>query len=101
MYVGDDQVCQEKFQLLLREVGLPSGLLRVKDAEEYGYIEVSSEIKKLTGMKAKELLIWVTVNEIYVDDPPTGMITFNATTDLTRTFPVSAFEIQEGDNKEA
>nr|DAD38344.1 TPA_asm: hypothetical protein HUJ06_008985 [Nelumbo nucifera] len=60
-----------------------------------------NRIKKLTGMKAKELLIWVTVNEIYVDDPPTGMITFNATTDLTRTFPVSAFEIQEGDNKEA
>ncbi|XP_010270851.1 PREDICTED: uncharacterized protein LOC104607056 [Nelumbo nucifera] len=134
VYVGDE-VCQEKFQLLLREVGLPSGLLPVKDAEECGYIEETgfvwlkqkkktehkfksigkpvsyapyvtahvekSRIKKLTGVKAKELLIWVTISEIYVDDPPTGKITFKTPTGMTRTFPVSAFEIQEEVYKEA
>ncbi|KAB1200480.1 hypothetical protein CJ030_MR0G007107 [Morella rubra] len=54
-----------------------------------------SRIKKLTGVKTKELLIWVTINEIYVDDPPTGKITFKSATGLSRTFPVSAFEIEE------
>ncbi|KAK2364939.1 hypothetical protein P8452_67788 [Trifolium repens] len=53
------------------------------------------KIKKLNGVKAKELLIWLTLNEIYVDDPPTGKITFKAYSGLSRTFPVSAFELEE------
>ncbi|KAA8545269.1 hypothetical protein F0562_020053 [Nyssa sinensis] len=53
------------------------------------------KIKKLTGVKTKELLVWVTLCDIYVDDPPTGKITFKTPTGLFRTFPVSAFEIEE------
>ncbi|XP_019241893.1 PREDICTED: uncharacterized protein LOC109221921 [Nicotiana attenuata] len=47
----------------------------------------------LTGVKAKELLMWLTLTEICVDDPPTGKIHFKATSGLSRTFPVSAFEV--------
>ncbi|KAJ0488175.1 hypothetical protein HanRHA438_Chr12g0536241 [Helianthus annuus] len=53
------------------------------------------KIKKLTGVKSKELLMWITLSEITVDDPPTGKITFTATSGLYRTFPVSAFQIED------
>ncbi|KAJ7977846.1 Protein of unknown function, DUF538 [Quillaja saponaria] len=127
-YQGDD-ICQEKSQTLLKEIGLPNGLLPLKDIEECGivretgfvwlkqkkntthkfekigrpvtyapevtaYVE-QNKIKKLTGVKTKELLIWVTLCDIYVDDPPTGKITFKTPTGLSRSFPVSAFEIEE------
>lgn len=56
----------------------------------------TGKIKKLTGVKAKELLIWITINEIYTEDPPTtGKITFKTPTTLSRTFPVSAFTVPE------
>jgi hypothetical protein len=53
------------------------------------------KIKKLNGVKTKELLIWITLSDIYVDDPPTGKITFKTPAGLSRTFPVSAFEVEE------
>lgn len=128
VYYGDD-LCQEKSKELLREIGLPSGLLPLKDMRECGYLretgfvwlkqkrktdhkfekigrlvsyapEVTAyveqnRIKKLTGVKTKELLIWVSLCEIYVDDPPTGKITFKTPAGFSRSFPVSAFEIEE------
>ncbi|XP_057426910.1 uncharacterized protein LOC130720299 [Lotus japonicus] len=62
--------------------------------EVTAYVEVG-KIKKLTGVKTKELLVWITLNDIYVDNPPTGKITFQTPAGLYRTFPVSAFEIKE------
>ncbi|CAI8617014.1 unnamed protein product [Vicia faba] len=53
------------------------------------------KIKKLNGVKTKELFIWVTLSDIYVNDPPTGKITFQTPAGLSRTFPVSAFEVDE------
>ncbi|KAK8468013.1 hypothetical protein PHAVU_007G202800 [Phaseolus vulgaris] len=128
VYRGDE-LCQEKTKLLLKEVGLPNGLLPLKDIEECGYEKESGfvwlkqkktinhkfekigrqvsyateitayvevgKIKKLTGVKAKELLVWLTLNEIFVDDPPSDKITFKTSTALFRTFPVSAFVIEE------
>ncbi len=128
MYHGDE-LCQVKSKELLKEVGLPNGLLPLEDMEECGYDRESGfvwlkqkkssthkfekigklvsyapevtayvefgKIKKLTGVKAKELLLWVTLNEICLEDPPTGKLTFKTPTGLFRTFPVSAFEIEE------
>ncbi|PSS00240.1 26S proteasome non-ATPase regulatory subunit like [Actinidia chinensis var. chinensis] len=54
-----------------------------------------NKIKKLTGVKAKELLIWITLSDLYLNDPPTGKITFKSTTGLSRSFPVSSFEVEE------
>lgn len=59
------------------------------------------KIKNLTGVKTKELLLWITLSDIYVDDPPTGKITFKTPAGLFRSFPVSAFEIEEKDNTNA
>lgn len=128
VYRGDE-MCQEKSKDLLKEIGLPNGLLPLKDIEECGIVretgyvwlkqkkstthkfekigklvsygtEVTAtveqnKIKKLTGVKTKELLLWVTLTDIYVDDPPTGKITFQTPAGLYRTFPVSAFQVEE------
>ncbi|CAH9057414.1 unnamed protein product [Cuscuta epithymum] len=132
-YEGNE-LCQEKSKVLLREVGLPAGLLPMEDMEECGYVkdtgfvwlkskkktehkfqeigklvqygcEVTAhveqnKIKKLTGVKAKEMLLWVTISEISVDDPPTGKIYFKSSLGVGKTFPVSAFEIPEEEKKE-
>ncbi|PKA51642.1 hypothetical protein AXF42_Ash003009 [Apostasia shenzhenica] len=55
-------------------------------------------MKKITGVKSKELLIWVTLTDMYIDDPASGKITFKTPTGLFRSFPVSAFE-PEGENE--
>ncbi|XP_028791474.1 uncharacterized protein LOC114747327 [Neltuma alba] len=55
------------------------------------------KIKKLNGVKTKEVLIWVSLSDIYVDDPPTGKITFKTPAGLFRSFPVSAFVIEEAE----
>lgn len=124
-----NELCEVKTKFLLSEVGLPNGLLPLKDMEECGYVkdtgfvwlkqkkksehkfdkvgklvsyapEVTAvvekgKIKKLTGVKTKELFMWVTLSDIYLDDPPTGKITFKTPTGMFRTFSASAFEVEE------
>ncbi|ONK63172.1 uncharacterized protein A4U43_C07F12150 [Asparagus officinalis] len=128
VYHGDE-ICQEKSKFLLQEVGLPRGLLPLKDIIEVGYVEETGfvwlkqkkkiehcfekigklvtyapeitayvekcKIKKLTGVKTKELLIWVSLVELSVEDPPTGKLTGKISSGLYRTFPTSAFELEE------
>ncbi|CAN6884316.1 hypothetical protein Bca4012_070108 [Brassica carinata] len=53
----------------------------------------TGKIKKLTGVKAKELLLWVSISEIYTEEKE--KITFKSPTTLSRTFPVSAFVVPE------
>ncbi|KAL6570190.1 hypothetical protein OROMI_014704 [Orobanche minor] len=62
-------------------------------AEVTAYVE-PNRIKKLTGVKTKELLMWVTLSDIYLDDPPTGKITFRTPNGLFRSFPVEAFQVE-------
>ncbi|PRQ50092.1 hypothetical protein RchiOBHm_Chr2g0129271 [Rosa chinensis] len=60
------------------------------DTEITGYVE-KKRIKKLKGVKAKELMLWPPVSEITVDEPPTGKIHFKSLAGITKTFPVEAF----------
>ncbi|XP_006664106.2 uncharacterized protein LOC102722168 [Oryza brachyantha] len=64
----------------------------VSYAAEVSAVAEKGRLKKITGVKAKELLIWVTLHEICVDDPPTGKLTCKAIGGLSRCFPVEAFE---------
>ncbi|KAJ1403050.1 hypothetical protein SESBI_27657 [Sesbania bispinosa] len=125
VYYGD-QVCREKFSLLLAEIGLPDGLLTMDDIEECGYIKEigfvwlklqkkkeyrfdnilvcydpivtayvePKKIKNLTGVKARDFLLWFTLSEIYVKGTPeTGsVITFKSIVGLSMSFPVSLFK---------
>lgn len=128
VYYGDE-ICQEKSKFLLKEVGLPTGLLPLHDITECGYVKETgfvwlkqkkaithkfekigkvasyatevtataepNKIKKLTGVKIKELLVWISLSEISVDDPPSGKVTFKIPSGLSRAYPTKAFEIQE------
>ncbi|URD76184.1 DUF538 domain containing protein [Musa troglodytarum] len=53
------------------------------------------KMKKITGVKTKELLLWLSVVEVFIDDPSSGKITFRTGTGLSDSFPVSAFETEE------
>ncbi|XP_021898850.1 uncharacterized protein LOC110815376 [Carica papaya] len=73
----------------------------VSYATEVTAVVSPGKIKKLTGVKTKELLVWVSLSDIYTDDPPTGKITFRTPAGLFRSFPVSAFEVEEEKPKDA
>nr|ABK22777.1 unknown [Picea sitchensis] len=62
------------------------------------YVE-QRKMKKLTGVKSKELFLWITICEISIDDPSSGKIYFKSSTGVGKTFPASAFEIEENGNK--
>ncbi|KAL2931654.1 Translation initiation factor IF-2 [Bienertia sinuspersici] len=64
------------------------------DTHVSAFVE-NRRMKKLHGVKAKEILIWITLNEIYIDDSNTDKITFGTPTGISRTFPVSAFEVED------
>ncbi|KAL2345606.1 hypothetical protein Fmac_006891 [Flemingia macrophylla] len=66
--------------------------------EVTGYAQ-KGKITKITGVKSKQLMIWITVSDIYVDDPSTDKITFQVPTGQSKQYPISAFHIEE-DTKE-
>ncbi|KAI6697250.1 hypothetical protein NL676_017369 [Syzygium grande] len=59
------------------------------DTEVKGYIE-KGKIKKLKGVKAKELMLWPPVSEITAESPA-GKIHFKSLAGITKSFPVEAF----------
>ena len=68
-------------------------------AEISGYVE-QQKMKKVSGVKSKELLVWITISEISIDDPSSGKICFkSAIAGIKKSFPVGAFEIAENENK--
>ncbi|KVH88689.1 uncharacterized protein LOC112501806 [Cynara cardunculus var. scolymus] len=59
--------------------------------EVTGLVE-KCKIKKMTGIKSKEVFIWITVNEVFVDGPPANKITMKTPTGISKSFPKAAFE---------
>ncbi|KAI4383340.1 hypothetical protein MLD38_009190 [Melastoma candidum] len=82
---------------LLQKFELPQGLLPLANvievdswsALDHCYVEMK-KIKKLKGVKAKELMLWPPVSEI-IADPAVGKIHFKSLAGITKTFPVEAF----------
>lgn len=60
------------------------------DVNITGYLS-NKTIKKLKGVKAKELMLWPPVSEISIADPSTGKIQFKSLAGITKTFPTEAF----------
>ncbi|XP_062190089.1 uncharacterized protein LOC133893135 [Phragmites australis] len=73
-------------------------------AEITAFVE-DHRMKRLTGVKTKELLIWVALSDMFLEKDDHSKITFKTPTGLGRTFPVSAFGKEEpaanGKGKEA
>ncbi|CAN6446326.1 unnamed protein product [Victoria cruziana] len=59
-------------------------------AEISAFIE-PRRMKKVTGVKGKELFIWLGISEMVVDKSNSGNIKFKTHTGISRSFPVSAF----------
>ncbi|KAI5059395.1 hypothetical protein GOP47_0025714 [Adiantum capillus-veneris] len=82
MWITQKKKIEHEFKL--------AGKLVSYDSNITGYLE-KLRIKKLKGVKAKELLLWPPVGEIKVDDPSTGKIHFKSFAGITKTFDVEAF----------
>ncbi|OIV95277.1 hypothetical protein TanjilG_07433 [Lupinus angustifolius] len=62
------------------------------DSVVTAYVE-PNKIKNLTGVKARDFLIWFNLTEIYVKgSPKESMITFKSIVGLSMSFPVSLFK---------
>ncbi|XP_072957355.1 uncharacterized protein [Typha angustifolia] len=62
--------------------------------EVTAFIE-KGKLKKITGVKTREMMLWLTVVEVYIEDPSLGKITFKTGTGLSDSFVISAFELEE------
>lgn len=69
------------------------------DTEVTGFLE-EHRMKKITGIKAKEIMIWVSLTDFRIDDPASGKIIFTGTAGITKTFSISAFEEEEEEEEE-
>ncbi|KAK9136861.1 hypothetical protein Sjap_007455 [Stephania japonica] len=70
----------------------------VSYAQEVTAFVEPRRMKRLTGVKSREFLLWVTISEICIEDPSSGSISFKTPAGLSRSFPASAFEIDGGDD---
>ncbi|TVU37550.1 hypothetical protein EJB05_10870, partial [Eragrostis curvula] len=51
------------------------------------------KLKKIVGVKTKELMLWLSVVEVYVDESAPGKVTFKTGTGLSDSFDATAFEL--------
>nr|GMC99899.1 embryogenesis-associated protein EMB8 isoform X2 [Ipomoea batatas] len=63
-------------------------------AEVTAYVE-KSKMKKMTGVKSKQLLIWVPIVEMSIEDPAQKKIYFKTPMGIGRSFPITAFMTEE------
>ncbi|XP_074280507.1 uncharacterized protein LOC141605573 [Silene latifolia] len=68
------------------------------DTHVTAFVE-NKRMKKVHGVKAKEILIWISLNEIYIDDTTPDKITFGTPTGISRSYPVTAF-VEEDDKED-
>lgn len=54
-------------------------------------------MRKVSGVKSQQLLMWVKIAEMSNEEP--GKVKFTSAAGLSMSFPVSAFELEEKDHK--
>lgn len=67
-------------------------------AEVTSYIE-KGKMKKMTGVKSKQLLLWVPIVEMSIDDPASKKIYFKTPVGIGKSFPVTSFMTEEEKQK--
>ncbi|KAL6182794.1 hypothetical protein ACLB2K_044207 [Fragaria x ananassa] len=72
---------------------------RVSYATEVtAYVE-KGRMKKMTGIKSKQVFLWVPITEMIMEEPSTKKITFKTPMGIGRSFPVTAFMTEEEKQK--
>ncbi|AES64181.1 hypothetical protein MtrunA17_Chr2g0285991 [Medicago truncatula] len=64
------------------------------DTEVTAFVE-EHVMRRITGVKTKELFVWLPVSTIFIDDPSSNKILFANSSGIARSFPLSAFNLQE------
>ncbi|XP_049382968.1 uncharacterized protein LOC125847380 [Solanum stenotomum] len=82
MWIQQAKKVEHKFKMLPKPASY--------DTEISGYID-KNRIKKLKGLKVNTPIVSHPVNEIIVDDPPTGNIQFKGFAGISRTIPLEYF----------
>ncbi|BAF20689.1 uncharacterized protein At5g01610 [Oryza sativa Japonica Group] len=67
----------------------------VSYANEVTAFTEKGKLKKITGVKTKELLLWLSVVEVYITDASPDKVTFKTGTGLSDTFDAAAFALGE------
>ncbi|KVH88688.1 uncharacterized protein At5g01610-like [Cynara cardunculus var. scolymus] len=83
MWVKQKKDIVHKFEKVSKQVSYAT--------EVTGYLE-KCKIKKLTGVKSKEVLIWISINEIFVENPTADKVTMKTPTGISKSFPKDAFQ---------
>ncbi|XP_021905578.1 uncharacterized protein LOC110820427 [Carica papaya] len=66
--------------------------------EVTAYVE-KRKMKKMTGVKSKQLLLWVPITEMSIDDPASKKIHFKTPMGIGKSFPIIAFMTDEEKHK--
>ncbi|KAL2902907.1 hypothetical protein RDABS01_027989 [Bienertia sinuspersici] len=62
--------------------------------EVTSYVE-KGKMRKMTGVKSKQLLMWVTITEMRVDIPCSGKIHFKSVVGIGKSFAITDFMTEE------
>ncbi|XAR70092.1 hypothetical protein NMG60_11026844 [Bertholletia excelsa] len=62
--------------------------------EVTAYIE-KFKMKKMTGVKSKQLMLWVPIVEMSIEDPASKKIYFKTPVGIGKSYPVTAFLTEE------
>ncbi|CAD6221668.1 unnamed protein product [Miscanthus lutarioriparius] len=63
-------------------------------AEVTAFIE-KGQLRKITGVKVKELMLWISILEMYVPEASPDKVTFKSGNGLSRTLDAAAFALGE------
>jgi len=67
----------------------------VSYASEVTAFAEKGKLRKITGVKTKELMLWLSVVEVYVPETSPDKVTFKTGTGLSDTFDAPAFALGE------
>ncbi|KAE8699849.1 embryoproteinsis-associated protein EMB8 [Hibiscus syriacus] len=67
-------------------------------AEVTAYVE-KFRMKKMTGVKSKQVFIWVPITEMSIDDATGDKMYFKTPMGIGKSFPVTAFMTEEEEKK--
>jgi hypothetical protein len=67
----------------------------VSYASEVTAIAEKGKLRKITGVKTKELMLWLSVVEVYIPEALPEKVTFKTGTGLSDTFDAAAFALGE------
>ncbi|KAI4350696.1 hypothetical protein L6164_005126 [Bauhinia variegata] len=73
---------------------------RVSYATEVTAYVDKFKMKKMSGIKSRQLLLWVPITEMAIEDPTSNKILFKTPMGIGKSFPLTAFMTQEEKEKQ-